>query len=64
MFIDLVVLGLCICTGFSLAVASGGYSLVAVHKLLVAAASLVVEHSLWSVQASVVGVPGSRAHAQ
>ena len=47
-FIDwhLVVLGLPCCVGFSLAVASGGYSLVAVHGLLIAVASLAVEHRL------------------
>ena len=39
-------LGLCCCAGFSLAAASGGYSLVAVHGLLIAVASLVVEHRL------------------
>ena len=33
-------LGLCCCAGFSLAVASGGSSLVAVHMFLVAVASL------------------------
>ena len=39
-------LGLCCCAGFSPAAASGGYSLVAVHGLLIAVASLVVEHRL------------------
>ena len=37
-------LGLPCCTGFSLVVASRGYSLVAVHRLLIVVASLVVEH--------------------
>ena len=32
--------------GLSLAAASGGYSLVAVHGLLIAVASLVAEHEL------------------
>ena len=32
--------------GFSPVAASGGYSLVAVHRLLIAVASLVVEHRL------------------
>ena len=32
--------------GFSLVVASGGYSLVAVHRLLIAVASLVAEPRL------------------
>ena len=47
----LAVLGLHCCTGFSLVAASRGYSLVAVRGLLIAAASLVVEHGLWSVWA-------------
>ena len=38
------VLGLCCCVRFSLAVVSGGYSLVAVHGLLLSVASLVLEH--------------------
>ena len=38
--------------GFSLGAASGGYSLVGVHGLLVAVASLVVEHKFWSAWAS------------
>ena len=42
----LAVLGLRRCLGFSLVVASGGYSLAAVHGLLTAVASLVVEHRL------------------
>ena len=39
-------LDLCCCAGFSLAVASRNYSLVVVHGLFVAMASLVVEHGL------------------
>ena len=42
----LAVLGLHCCVGFSLVAASGGYSLVVVRRLLVAVASLVVEHVL------------------
>ena len=42
----LVVLGLCCCTGFSLVVVSGDYSLVAVRRLLIVMASLVAEHRL------------------
>ena len=38
--------------GFSLDEASGGYSLVGVHGLLVAVASLIVEHRFWSAWAS------------
>ena len=41
--------------GFSLAVASGDHSLVAVLGLLLAVASLVAKHGLCSVWASVVG---------
>ena len=40
----LAVLGLHCCTGFSLVVVSRGYSLVAMHRLLIVVASLVVEH--------------------
>ena len=42
----LAVLGLCCCTGFSLVVVIGGYSLVAVHGLLIAVASLFAGHWL------------------
>ena len=44
--------------GFSLAAASGVYSLVAVHGLLIVVASLVAEHRLQSAQASVLVVCG------
>ena len=40
------VLGLCCCTWLSLLLASGGCSLAAVRRLLIAAASLVAEHGL------------------
>ena len=40
--------------GFSLVVASGGSSLVVVHGLLIAVASLVTERGLWGSPASVV----------
>ena len=43
--------------GFSLVAASGGYSPAAVLRLLIAAASLVVEHRLQGMQASAVVVP-------
>ena len=46
--------GLHCCSGFPLVAASGGYSLVAVHGLLIVMASLVVQHGLWGTQASVV----------
>jgi len=42
----LAVLDLPCCTGFSLVVVSGGYSLVAMCRLLIMMASLVVEHRL------------------
>ena len=45
-YLSLAVLGLSCCVGFSLVVASGGYSLLAVCGLLIAVASLVVEHRL------------------
>ena len=41
-----VSLSLRCCVGFSLVVASEGYSLVAVYGLLIAVASLVVQHRL------------------
>ena len=44
-YLVLAILGLCCCVGFSPVAASGGYSLVAVHRLLIAVASL-VEHRL------------------
>ena len=43
-YLFLAVLGLCCCAGFTLVVESGGCSLVAVHGLLTAVASLVLEH--------------------
>ena len=39
------------CAGFSLVEASRGYSLVAMHRLLIEVASLVEEHRLPSAQA-------------
>ena len=42
----LAVLGLSCCTALSLVVESGGYLPAAVHRLLLALASLVAEHSL------------------
>ena len=50
-------LGLCGCEGFSLVAVSGGYSLVVVCGLLIAAASLVAEHGPWGTWASVTVVP-------
>ena len=45
----MVVLGLCCCTGFSLVAASGGYSVVAVGRLLIVVA-FVAEHGFWGAQ--------------
>ena len=45
-YVVLAVLGLHCYEGFHLVAASGGYSLVAVRRLLTAAASLVAEHGL------------------
>ena len=42
-YLLLAVLGLRCCTGFSLVVASGGCSVVAMRRLLIAVASVVVE---------------------
>ena len=49
----LAVLGLCFCIGFSLFVVSRDYPLAAVRRLLIAVASLIVEHSFWGMGASV-----------
>ena len=43
MYLFVAVLGLHCCTGFSLVVVRGGYSLVLAHRLLTAVASLVAE---------------------
>ena len=43
-FLFLAMLGLYCCAGFSLVVESGGYSLVAVQRLLTKVTSLVTEH--------------------
>ena len=56
-------LGFVVVCGLSLVVVSGGYSLVAVSRLLTAVGSLVVKHGLLGVWASAVAVSGSRARA-
>ena len=56
-YLVFAVLGLCCCSGFSLIVVRGGYSLAAVHRLLIAVSS-VVEHEVQSAWASVVVAPG------
>ena len=45
-YLFMAVPGLHCCAVFSVAVASGGYSLVVVHRLLIVAASLVAEQGL------------------
>ena len=57
MYLFSLVLNLRCSVGFSLVEASGGYSVVAMHGLLIAVASLVVEHRLQGAWASVVVVP-------
>ena len=52
------------CAGSSLAVASEGCSLVEVHSLLIAVASLVVEHRLQGAWAQELQPLGSRAQVQ
>ena len=60
----LAVLGLCCCTGFPLVAASGGHSLVALCRLLLAVASFVAEHRLQGVQTSIMWLLGSRARTE
>ena len=45
-FLAALVLHCCLC-GLSVLAAGGGYSLVVVHGLLIAVASLVAEQGLW-----------------
>ena len=45
-YLFLAVLDFGCCASFSLIEASGGYSLIVVHRLLIAVASLLVEHGL------------------
>ena len=45
-YLFLALMGLCCCVGFSLVVANGGYSVVAMGELLIWVASLVAEHRL------------------
>ena len=61
----MAVLGLCHCKqACSLAAASGGYSLAAVHGLLVEVASLIAEHGSRVCGLQELRLPGSRAQAQ
>ena len=53
-YLYLTVLGLHCCSGFSLVVESGGYSLAVAHWLLIAVDSFVAEHRSQSIWASVV----------
>ena len=50
--------GLRCCIDFSLVAEIRGYSLVAVHEVVTAVASLAVEHRLYGAQTSVVMAPG------
>ena len=52
-FALLAAVGLHRCMGLSLLVASGGYSLAVLHGILIAVASLVMEHGLWGTWTSV-----------
>ena len=53
----MAILGLCGCAGFSLVEMSRGYSTDALHRLLIAAVSLVAKHGLQGTLASVVETP-------
>ena len=55
----MVVLGIHCCMGFSLVATSRDYSVVAVGRTLISAASLNAEHGLSAMQPSVVVVCGS-----
>lgn len=57
MYLFSAVLNLHSCVGFSLIEASGGYSLLAMRGLLIAAAFLVVGHRLQGAWASLVVIP-------
>ena len=46
---------------FSLVAMSGGYSVGAVHRLLIAVVCLIGEHRLYGVRASVVSARGLRS---
>ena len=54
MYLLLAVLGLLCCASFPLGALSGGFSLVAMHGLLIAVPPLVAEPGLWSAWASVL----------
>ena len=45
-YLLLAVLGLCCCAGISFVAATGGHALAAVQRLLIAVASLTMEHKL------------------
>ena len=57
-YLCLVLLGLCSCWSFSLAVGEQGLLFTAVHGFLTVAASLVMKHGLQGVRASVAAAPG------
>ena len=58
LFLFLAMLGLCCSVDVSVAAASEGYSLAAMHRFLIVAASVTAEHELSSMQASVVAAHG------
>ena len=60
----LAVLGLCCCVGFFLVAASRACSLVAVHRLLTAVASLTVEQACRACRLQSLRLLVSRAQAQ
>ena len=64
LFIYFAVLGLSCCSGFSLVAVSGGYSVVAVYELLIAVASLALEHRFKELRLQQLQLPGSRAQDQ
>ena len=60
----MTVLGLCCCASFSLTVASGGYSLIAVLRRLIVVASPIVEHGSRAHGLQRLCLQGCRAQAQ
>ena len=60
---SMAALGLRCFSGLSPVVASGGCSLAVLGRLLTAVASVVAEHRLWDIRASVVAVRGLRGRS-
>ena len=57
LYLLIVCAGSLLLSGFSLVVASRGHSPVAVHRLCIVMASLVVKHGLWGARTSVAAAP-------